>query len=207
MFLPKLENNAWSTLAIESVLIVLSIVLGFLVTEWRQSSENAALAQTARESILSEVEENYRRVRRARQYHETMSDTLGSVEDIDTAAQIISDGFQGQSGVANPATVQSAAWEMAQSTGAVRHMSWDDVNALARVYTRQQLYDRQIDWFGRALFDTATDEGPQGLAESTPGFLPIINQFASQERQLLARYRQVLRRFGRSAPADTATVR
>jgi hypothetical protein len=33
MFFPKLDNNAWSTFAIESVLIVLSIVLGFLVTE------------------------------------------------------------------------------------------------------------------------------------------------------------------------------
>lgn len=47
MFLPKLVNNARSTLAIESVPIVLSIILGFLVTEWRQASENEALAHTA----------------------------------------------------------------------------------------------------------------------------------------------------------------
>jgi hypothetical protein len=206
MILPELENNAWGTLALESVLIVLSVVLGFLVTEWRQANENEALARTAQQSVLSEIQDNYRRVRRARRYHETMSDTLRGVDAIETASRIISEGFQGQSGVANPATVQSAAWDMAQSTGAVRHMAWEDVNALAQTYTRQELYDRQIDWFGRALFDTATDEGPDGLAASTPGFLPVINQFAAQEQQLLARYRQVLRRFGRSVPTDTATV-
>jgi hypothetical protein len=203
MFLPKLDNNAWSTLAIESVLIVLSIVLGFLVTEWRQASENEALAQKARANILSEIEENYRRVRQARRYHLTMADTLGGVNSTETAAQIVLEGFQGKSGIANPAQVQSAAWDMAQSTGAVRHMEWDDVNALARTYTRQQSYDRHRDWLGQALFDTATDEGPGGLAKSIPGFLPLINQFASQEGLLLDQYRQVLRHFDRSLPPDT----
>lgn len=207
MVLPELENKAWGTLALESVLIVLSVVLGFLVTEWRQANENEALARTAQQSILSEIEDNYRRVRRAHRYHETMSDTLSGIDSIGTAARIISEGFQGQSGVANPAAMQSAAWDMAQSTGAIRHMEWADVNALAQVYTRQDFYDRQIDWFGRALFDTATDKGPDGLAESTPGFLPIINQFASQEQQLITRYQQVLRRFGRSVPTDTVTGR
>jgi hypothetical protein len=49
----------------------------------------------------------------------------------------------------------------------------------------------------------ATDEGPEGMAESIPGFLTIINQFASQERLLLNQYRQVLRHFDRSLPPDT----
>jgi hypothetical protein len=203
MFLPRLENNAWSTLAIESVLIVMSVVLGFLVTEWRQARENEALAREAQQSILSEIEDNYRRVRRARRYHATMADTLRSVDDTETAAEIISEGFQGQSGIVNPATVQTAAWDMAQTTEAVRFMEWADVNVLARVYTRQQFYRQHVDWFGQTLFGTAADEGPAGLATSTPGFLPIINQFASQERQLLDRYRAALRHFDRSVPADT----
>jgi hypothetical protein len=65
MLLPKLEDNTWSTLAIESVLIVLSVVLGFAVTEWRQARENTALAQSAKQNVLSEIERNRAQVAEA----------------------------------------------------------------------------------------------------------------------------------------------
>ena len=186
------------------MLIVLSVVLGFVVTEWRQASANEALAQKAQRSILTEIADNYRRVQQARRYHETMEDTLRTVDDTEVATGIVMKGFQGQSGIINPATVQTAAWDMAQSTGALRHMKWENVNTLAQAYTRQQFYTRHVDWFGRTLFDTAADRGPEGLMEATPGFFVVVSQFASQERQLLRRYRTALRYFRRAVPSTTA---
>jgi hypothetical protein len=209
MLLPKLENNAWSTLAIESVLIVLSVILGFLVTEWRQASENEQLARTARQTILDEVVGNYRRVQGALSYHRVLRDTLQALSDPSpqTVSRVAQAGVldaSGRSGIAAPADPLSTAWTSAQSTGAVRHMAWQDVNAFAQAYARQKLYARHNGWLGQSLFQTSlSEDGGLYDALRKPRLLPLIGQFIAQERQLLQRYRTTLAHFGRALPADT----
>jgi hypothetical protein len=85
-------------------------------------------------------------------------------------------------------------------------MAWTDVNVLAQAYAKQRVYRRHSDWLGQAIFQTSLERSMGSIFERSR-LLPILGQFAAQERQLLARYRQVLRRFGRSIPTDTATTR
>lgn len=208
MLLPKLKNNTWGTLAIESVLILLSVVLGFLITEWRQASENEALAQTAKQGVLNEIRENYRRVAEARRYHRTLEDTLLALDDPApaTVSRLVRGGFYDRAGIVSPAQTLSTAWETAQSTGAIRHMRWENVSALAEAYAAQRRY-AQLQSAGTQAFMSLPLEG-RGLQElfQPSGVRVVVGQYEDQERVLLSAYRKTLAHFDRSPPEDAVSL-
>jgi len=213
MLLPKLDNNTWSTLAIESLLIVLSVILGFLVTEWRQTQENENLAQTAKENVLSEIEGNYEDVREAQFYHLTLRDTLRSLDDPtpETVSGIVTGGITlsnggRRAGIVSPANVLGTAWTTAQTTGAIRYLDLGDIQMLSSVYEAQEAYRQHRDWFGQAFMTTSLQEGAIGLLENYRNVDVVLAQFASQEQQLLSAYERVLQHFGRTPPSDSLSV-
>jgi len=213
MLLPKLDNNTWSTLAIESVLIVLSVILGFLVTEWRQTQENEDLAQTAKENVLSEIESNYGDVMEAQLYHITLRDTLQSLDDPtpETVSRIVSSGFilsngSQRAGIVSPANVLGTAWTTAQTTGAIRYLDLGDIQMLSSVYEAQDSYRQHRNWFGQAFMATTLQQGAVGLLGNYRNFDIVLAQFASQEQQLLGAYERVLQHFDRTPPSGTLSV-
>jgi len=212
MLLPKLDNNTWSTLAIESVLIILSVILGFLVTEWRQTQENEDLAQAAKKNVLAEIERNHQRVAGARAYHLALRDALQRLDDPapETVSRVIRNGFvlsdgTRRSGFISPADVLTTAWTTAQSTGAIRPLALDDVQVLSSVYEAQSRYQAHRDWFGQAFMTATMQKGAMGLLEDYQNLDLVLAQLASQEQQLIGAYAQALQHFGRSAspPADS----
>lgn len=213
MLLPKLEDNTWSTLAIESVLIVLSVVLGFAVTEWRQARENTALAQSAKQNVLSEIERNRAQVAEAQAYHEVLRDSLAHLNDpsAETVARLIREGFvlsngSRRAGIVSPAHVVSTAWSTAQTTGAIRHLDLEAIQMLSSVYETQGAYRKHRDWFGQSFMSTALQEGAGTFFQHYQNLKLILAQFASQERQLLRTYDRALRRFDRTPPTDSIVV-
>ena len=214
MLLPKLDNNTWSTLAIESVLIVLSVILGFVVTEWRQTQENEDLAQAAKKNVLAEVERNHQRVAEAQAYHLALRDTLRRLDDpppeavsnVITAGFVLSNGNR-RAGFISPGDVYETAWTTAQTTGSIRHLPLDDVQQLSAVYEAQSAYSKHRDWFGQTFMTTTMQKGTVGLLEDYQHIDLILAQFAAQEQQLLRAYDGALQHFDRTPPTDTITVR
>jgi hypothetical protein len=196
MLLPKLKNNTWTTLAIESVLIVLSVVVGFIVTEWRQAQENEEMAASARESVLTEIRQNRELVQDARAYHVALRDTLASLQDPspETVGKIVTSGVDGtRGGFVSPAEVVATAWKTAQTTGAIRHMDFSASRTLARAYEKQDLYREHTTWFGQSIMTRILQGGTVDVLENPQRLDPILSQFIAQEKQLLDTYDRVLR--------------
>lgn len=212
MLLPKLDRNTWSTLLLESVLIVLSVIIGFLVTEWRQTMENEDLAQSVKENVLAEIDRNFQRVAGARAYHLALRDTLQQLDDPspETVSRVIRMGFTlsdstHRAGFVSPADVLSTAWTTAQTTGAIRYLDLRDVQVLSGVYESQSRYRAHRDWFGQTFMAAMMQKGAAGLLDDYQNTDLILAQFASQEQQLIDVYRQALNHFNRSihTPADS----
>jgi len=213
MLLPKLDNNTWSTLLIESVLIVLSVIIGFLVTEWRQAAENQELAQSAKQNVLAEIDRNYQRVAGARAYHLALRDTLQQLNDpsLEAVSRVITTGFllsdsTRRAGFVSPADVLETAWATAQTTGAVRYLRLDDVQMLSSVYASQSNYRAHRDWFGQTFMVTTMEKGASGLLTDYQNIDLILAQFASQEQQLLSAYDQALQHFDRSMDTSVDSI-
>jgi len=63
-------------LALESIIVVFSILLAQLVNEWRQEHDRAERKDRARRAIRAELLHNQREVRNVHPYHVRVADTL-----------------------------------------------------------------------------------------------------------------------------------
>ncbi len=125
----------------ESLLIVISIVLGLGLNEWRQDRADMELADTALQSCLRELKENREKVSRRMPIHSQVWDQLkviaareGTVPSLLTVmAEIMP-----EHGLQLP-SLDRVAWETAQGTGALRHMPYEDVSRLSELYNSQSL--------------------------------------------------------------------
>jgi len=128
-------------LLVESLLIVLSVALGFAVTQWQDRRRDAALAAEATANFRREITQNLRALQRAQPKHvalvkrleqeattphpgETAFDALVRVRhEIDsTAVPVLGD----------------AAWETATSTGALRLLGYERAARLSETYLIQR---------------------------------------------------------------------
>jgi len=198
MLLPKLDNNTWSTLAIESVLIVLSVILGFLVTEWRQTQENEARATSAKESVLAEITENYRQVTNAQAYHTMMRDSLQAYRD--SSYQSVRKLVFRHQGIFDTAEPQSVAWMTAQSTEAMRLLSFDTVKTLSYAYQHHDVYHREGEQVGDIIRRVSIQEGDAALFGDVDRLLRVVDRVRTREGVLLRRYKQVLDTLDRPVP-------
>lgn len=74
------KTQAWLGKAVfEGVLIVLGVVLGFLVAEWRENRETEAAGRAALARIVLEIEANKQTVEGILPYHRKVADGLSGL--------------------------------------------------------------------------------------------------------------------------------
>jgi hypothetical protein len=100
-----------------------------------------------------------------------------------------------------PAPLLHSAWDAAEATGAVRHMEFNDVLQLSRVYEEQEYYRRQTDQVGPLIYARLLDHGMEGVVANYANMLNIISSFWYRECQLLRRMDELL---GTPAPDAAA---
>lgn len=191
--LPLRRGKSLLTIALEVVLITAGVFLGLMGEQWRQRSEEQALAQESLRRFRTEIAANRKAVDAVKDYHALLKGDLdayfkpGNPSPSTTKVRMTR-------GV-GPVFFERAAWDLALATGALAHIETDLGFALSRVYTVQQSY---------AAIQTAivpTIYARTG-AQDSEGFLRSIHSYVGDlayfDPTILKQYDEVLTRLDRT---------
>lgn len=197
----KWRASSSSRLILESVLIVLSVLLGFALSEWRTRQADRERAAVALENFRREISENLAELERLYPMHVRFVERLaGAMESgadewetsFDAFAALMPEGAMGS----HP--LRQAAWETAVSTGALRLLDYEAATLLSDAYlvqasvarTRQLMADR---------FSDESNFDPQRRNTMIRVHHRLMSDLAGQEEYLIDAYRSTLQ--GLPAPA------
>ena len=77
----SLRRQDWTMVAIEFVMVVVGVLLGFQINDWGTGRSQATLRQEASERLLEEAERDVAYIRQATDYEQTNVETLRSLLD------------------------------------------------------------------------------------------------------------------------------
>jgi hypothetical protein len=202
------RRPAWlAEVAVQSVMIVLSILLALWVDQWKQQRSERRLATASLVNFLQEVEQNQARLDDILPYHKGVRSVLSGLEashSVRTPAD-----FQSAVGVdgLRPPFLLATAWQTAVATGALTHIDYETVSALSLTYTLQDRFREE----GRSGMQGVLQASnfPPGHAEQAIHSADIyLRETIANEEELRATYAQaagVLR--GTLGRVDPAVVR
>lgn len=155
------EHFSWKILIIESFVIMMSVVLGFYLTGWRQEVAQEKKLDKALESIYSEIQYNQSQVEDLLPYYQTLRDTLDYLrEKKGEGASLSLIEIPGFHGFKIP-LLQNSAFETAQANGVFSSVDYDLTRKIFEIYNGQQRYEKSIDQITNGLilgeFDTVWD--------------------------------------------------
>lgn len=129
-------------LALESAMIVFSVLLALGASSWADSRKQSRLTEQARQSFVQEVRANRARLARALPYHQRLTDAvrlIDSTSGVDSYAEWRR-RVPFWSGFENP-DLTATAWQSALATGALANMRYGEVASLSNLYTVQAKLD------------------------------------------------------------------
>lgn len=186
----------------ESLLIVLSVLLGLALNEWRQHRADRELAATAVENCRRELAANLAELERSLPVHREVQERL---REVATRAGeppglfALMDQIMPESGLQLP-VLKDVAWQTALATGALRHMGYDEASTLAGVYLAQTAgVQATVGRFSDHLFSHRSFAA-DGHAETLQLLLLFFHELVSQEEFMLRRYRVLLESADATAP-------
>ena len=131
-----------SELAVESAMIVLSLLLALGANSCVEGRKEQQLATQARASFVQEIRANQQRLTRALPYHKALTQAVIAVDSSGGVTSYAA--WQRRvpiwSGFAPP-DVAATAWQSALTTGALSKMPYREVAALSSLYTIQGKLD------------------------------------------------------------------
>ncbi|NNF58077.1 MAG: hypothetical protein HKN04_07525 [Rhodothermaceae bacterium] len=187
----KLRQISWGVLAIETLAIFFSVLLGFAVTEWRQTRGNATLRQEALENFYAELQANQREVEARLPYHREVAAALDSLirgpvpaSLQDALGQV---GFRGT----RFALLRETALRTAEVTGALGLLDFETAQALVTTYILQEDLNSVNEGVLGAVFNPATfaSENTRSVLTSLLAYFDIVVEY---ETNLLQVYADVL---------------
>ncbi|NKB86638.1 MAG: hypothetical protein GKS06_00255 [Acidobacteria bacterium] len=145
-------------LAFEMISIGLAVMAALAVDQWRQSRADADLAETARAGVIDELVSNRGELEHALNENTALLAALN--EELSNDDDSISINIQFEF-----ALVSTAAWETAQSTGATRHLDFDWVVDISRLYRLEVLFEesqaRVVEAIGDFMAPDNADVAPR----------------------------------------------
>lgn len=145
------EDFSWRILAIESIVIMLSVLLAFVLTGWRESSEQQKTVEKALKSITIEIQYNQSRMERVLPYYKQMADTLNELlkeKGGNTPFSMVRNpDFPGVKFL----SLQNSAWQTLKSTGVLTEMKFEVANQLSAIYRKQKGYTFILESLTKAL--------------------------------------------------------
>jgi hypothetical protein len=185
-----------SRLVFESVLIVLSVLLGFAVSEWRDQAEDRRLARTALANFRREIAANLATLEAVQPRHERIARALSTADAAaypSLSAFGVIERVLPEGGI-DVRPLRDAAWETASATGALRLVEYETAAALSEAYlVQRQVIGMTIGRLSDRFFDPRSFS-PESRAEMLPMFGMLLNELASQEAYLMEIYRNTLER-------------
>jgi hypothetical protein len=182
-------------LGIESLLIVLSVLLGFAANQWHESRSERDLAAQALESFRTEVRQNLAVVEAVQPLHLAMAKRLEAAAGQSKPGEAAFDALRAEmpaEGISVP-SLSNAAWEAATSTGALRFIGYDRAARVSRTYAVQR---SSIGAMGQRVEDRLSDPrnfDPAARQHMLRAQGLLFNELSGLEIYLIAEYRETLR--------------
>ncbi|EMR02094.1 hypothetical protein [Cesiribacter andamanensis] len=177
----KLNRNFWLKLAIESLLIVFSVLLALFLNNYWASKQEAERTEVVLHSIREELRANKAIVEEWQKNHQAVLENIAYYRPRTQAYDSLVHQHQFQFGLLFtetlvPNIVRSTAWETAKTTGMVQHFDLELATALSDVYDLQRLGPmRTIEKLTDLVNERQTHQ-----REHVPQTL-VLFQFAMQE--------------------------
>ena len=134
------HRREWvAKIVLESLLIVLSVVLGLALNEARQKRADAELARTVLANFRREIEQNLATLEKVQPRHALLASRLreaASERRSEPTAFAVFAASMPEGGLGDT-TLREAAWETASSTGALRLLDYGTASRISEVYTLQ----------------------------------------------------------------------
>ena len=130
------HKSSLQTALIEVVSIVVAVIMGFVVNEWRENRGNQRKARTAFERITQEAEENHAQLQDRQDYYRRMIAVIDSLAK--TSRQIHSYAeIPGWSGI-NPPMLSASSYKTAASIGVFSYMDFQTADQISKLYMIQE---------------------------------------------------------------------
>jgi hypothetical protein len=176
----KRESISWGILVVEMVAIMLSVVLGFMLNEWRQERAVRAAAERAGIIIVREMETNLQVTEARRDRFVVFRDNLAALAEEDGAEAVLEPAHVGVTNLP-PYIFLDGAYEAARASGALSAMDFRTIEAVTRAYSIQQIARDASwllnEWFHEGRFRTIGDL-QMVLAELLDPSLPASQEMA-----------------------------
>lgn len=192
------NKNVWLRQAIfESALILVGIVLGFWVNEWREDIEKKNQGDAALARIVEEIQDNRAALKQILPYHTKVLNNLvemqGNVPDapmIETFLDVIAPNGIGD------LLLQDEAWKTAIARDSLMAIDFGIVQDIAAVYNLADFGAKNM-WNSTIML---FNEKEAFLAENAPymqkRYMFNYSNLVSQEKYLMERYDQLLKKLG-----------
>ena len=168
----KVPDIPWSLLAVEALLIVLSVLLALGVDSWREEREHRALAERALQGFVDEARANCERIQATKAYH-----------------RAVLDGERPPHGM-QVGLLRNDAWEVVKTTGAAGWLDYEIVAVMSEISARQRDHRTTIQAYLQAVFTLALPTG-DASAWHQPGERGVINELVRIQEDLVAGYRRL----------------
>lgn len=174
---------------LEAVFVVFGVVLALAANEWRQNVKAEAMADSALESIIAELQANQALVQESHDYHTQQAQMLQT--KLRSGEMPTMNDFP--KGFINPAWVTDTAWEVAKATGVLAEMDYQDLLDLSAAYDRLEHYTKQSDISGHHLYGIIFHEGSPSILNKPSNLMTIIYTFIYREKQVLENLENTLK--------------
>jgi len=156
----KRESISWGVLVVEMTAIMLSVVLGFMLNEWRQERAERAATERASTILVRELETNLQITEGRRSQLLPFRDTLIVLAEQEGHDATLEPARVGMTNLP-PYVFMDGAYEAARASGALAAMDFGTIEAVTRAYSIQQIWRDQswlaAEWFHEGRFETVKD--------------------------------------------------
>jgi hypothetical protein len=187
---PRKTIGRW---LLEGLFIVVSVMLGFAVSQFGEYRNERLLAQQMLQSLRTEIEYNRSLLAPYVPFHQAWRDRLTKADSKTVTTNGLDFFFASRPVIpqelrANVPLLRRAAWDTATSTGALRLIDYDLAAGLSEVYSLQQYAATTFaSLFGQsAFYDPAAGTATARLAQT------VMTEMTWVEEQLLKLYDQQL---------------
>jgi hypothetical protein len=190
----------------ESLLIVISVALGFVVTQWRESVVEGELAARVLADVLVEVEANLGQIDAQMAKHkQVIEDLVAGLPSLDAAAPDQSGLdfiFSHIGGDFSGRPLRQAAWDAAVSSGALRLIDYEIAAVLSDIYVSQEkAYDPLLIQTTSIIFAPSTFD-PARRKEVVLMFRWFMEEAVGREKLLKEKYEEYLPQLQRAVASE-----
>ena len=191
------RGRARSLWAVESLLIIVSVALGFALSQFGEARADRRLAERALRSLMDEIEGNLATLQPLVPVHEEWVAALADPTTASEARTAVDALFATRpslpAGTETPfPSLRQSAWDAALSGDALRSIDYDVSAVLSEIYRMQEQVGNNVERLADGALSAAATYDPEQRAPSIRLLWLTVADILAAERGLLALYQEHL---------------